>query len=561
MKKCPFCGANIEDSARFCLYCMHSLTEKEQIFPQPKKKLQRWLTVAAIVAILLVLVMMWFLIQSGSENGISSDDSHLNSTPSASQTTPSDTPPVTTPPHTHNFSVSNTSVEYQKEAATCTNPAIFYYSCTCGEMGSNTFSHGEPNAHMVVTDPGYPANCTTPGLTDGAHCSACKAVLLAQTPVPITRHTFDNDQDETCNVCNYVRVINCRHPETVKLSAVPSTCIASGLTEGEKCAFCEEILTAQTMLVPLGHTEVIDPAIEPTCTAEGASEGKHCATCNAILVAQSSVSAKGHTKVIDQAVAATCTAEGKTEGAHCSVCQVVFLYPQTTPALGHSLDPGDIAAPCSRCGIVLHIHSFTEKNTDAKYLKSAASCEQAAQYYYSCICGKKGEPYFRYGSETGHTFVTEPGYPPTCTTTGLTDRVYCSVCGDTFSDAYELAPTGHTFALSDSLPACLVCGEMGTVIVRFTQNPYCQSDVYRIDSCTYTVSTTVYEDLVFNLSITYTNISDTRSPAVYFSLYSYGLGYAMSGGRLMPLDPNESGSCTYSCIVTDLGDTYELRFR
>ena len=38
MKKCPFCGADIEESARFCLYCMQSLTEKEQIPPHPKKK-------------------------------------------------------------------------------------------------------------------------------------------------------------------------------------------------------------------------------------------------------------------------------------------------------------------------------------------------------------------------------------------------------------------------------------------------------------------------------------------------------------------------------------------
>ena len=37
MKKCPFCDADIEDSARFCLYCMRPLTEKEQIFEKACK--------------------------------------------------------------------------------------------------------------------------------------------------------------------------------------------------------------------------------------------------------------------------------------------------------------------------------------------------------------------------------------------------------------------------------------------------------------------------------------------------------------------------------------------
>ena len=48
---------------------------------------------------------------------------------------------------------------------------------------------------------------------------------------------------------------------------------------------------------------------------------------------------------------------------------------------------------CMTCGYVIkeaigHVHSYTEKNTDAKYLKSAATCTAKAVYYYSCSCGE-----------------------------------------------------------------------------------------------------------------------------------------------------------------------------
>ena len=38
-----------------------------------------------------------------------------------------------------------------------------------------------------------------------------------------------------------------------------------------------------------------------------------------------------------------------------------------------------------------HTHKFDQTKSDAKYLASAATCTAKATYYYSCVCGAKGD--------------------------------------------------------------------------------------------------------------------------------------------------------------------------
>ena len=88
------------------------------------------------------------------------------------------------------------------------------------------------------------------------------------------------------------------------------------------------------------HEIVIDAAVGATCSATGLTEGQHCSVCNEVLVKQEVVPMKEHTEVVDEPKEATCTASGLTEGKHCSVCEAVIVKQETIPAKGHSFEDG-----------------------------------------------------------------------------------------------------------------------------------------------------------------------------------------------------------------------------
>ena len=254
--------------------------------------------------------------------------------------------------------------------------------------------------HTEVIDKAVAATCTQTGLTEGKHCSVCNEVLVSQGTSPIIPHTYDDKYDETCNICGFVRDAECAHRELDSIPGYAPTCTTPGLTNGQKCKKCGEIITAQIIINALGHTEVIDAAVAPTCTETGLTEGKHCSVCNVILTAQSTIPAKGHTEVIDSAIAPTCTATGLTEGKHCSVCQMVLVSQTVVPTLPHT---------------------YGEWVTT-----KTANCGQDGEMARYCSCGHKQTEVI-YGAGM-HTEIIDFAVEPTCTTTGLTEGTHCSYC-------------------------------------------------------------------------------------------------------------------------------------
>ena len=54
-------------------------------------------------------------------------------------------------------------------------------------------------------------SCTETGFTGGSRCSVCEKILISPSELPKIPHTYTNDNDETCDVCGFVRDTKCAH--------------------------------------------------------------------------------------------------------------------------------------------------------------------------------------------------------------------------------------------------------------------------------------------------------------------------------------------------------------
>ena len=264
--------------------------------------------------------------------------------------------------------------------ATCTAPK----TCSCGA------TEGEALGHTAVTDAAVAPTCTATGLTEGSHCSVCDTVLVAQTEVAATGHTF---ADATCTA--------------------PKTCSTCGATEGEAN----------------GHTAVTDAAVAPTCTETGLTEGSHCSVCDEVLVAQTVVEATGHSY---EAVVTdpTCTAAGYT--TYTCVCGDTYTE-AGDPAINHTYNNEGVCSGCN--GVATTVNPVVGKG-----------------YIFGMYQGKVGKVYYLKGGMSGYYMATttnpaealfvyleetEGGYYAYCFVDGTKTYINMVVSGTHVNGAYE----------------------------------------------------------------------------------------------------------------------------
>ena len=65
MKLCPFCKSELSDNARFCLYCMKVLNEKDSI--KKKQPLKRWQLIIIAILLLCSFIFVSFFIMNNEE--------------------------------------------------------------------------------------------------------------------------------------------------------------------------------------------------------------------------------------------------------------------------------------------------------------------------------------------------------------------------------------------------------------------------------------------------------------------------------------------------------------
>ena len=369
---------------------------------------------------------------------------------------------------------------------TCTESGVTTFTCTvCGHTYTEAI---EATGHTAVVDAAKAPTCTETGLTEGSHCSVCGEVIVAQTEVAATGHSYNSvvtaptcdkagytthtctacgdyytDSEVaatgehtygnvaytwsddytsctatgTCSVCGEQTTIDAIRIDVV--TPVYSSCTQEGSTEytakfDEAWAADNKRVINTDKTAHIQGSSVTENVIAATCTKDGSYDivyyctAENCgAEINRITV---SVTATGHTAVVDAAVAPTCTETGLTEGSHCSVCDEILVAQETVDASGHSYNSVVTAPTCTAKGYTTH------------------TCTVCGDTYTS--------------DETpaaGHKAVTDAAVDASCTNAGKTEGSHCSVCGEILVAQETIPATGHTAVTDVAVaPTCTATG-------------------------------------------------------------------------------------------------------
>ena len=309
-----------------------------------------------------------------------------------------------TPIHVHAYTQQVQKPEALKTPADCTNNAVYYLSCACGEVSTNdadTFT-------AANTALNHDWGAWTQNSDEKTHTRICKRD---------TSHT----ETENC------------HGGTATCTA-KAVCTVCGGEYGE--------MAAHSFTAEKAKAQYLKSAA--TCT-EKAVYYKSCAACG--------LSSKG---AADEATFFSGNAldhdwgawtQNSDEKTHTRICKRDTSHTETENCHGGTATC-TAKAVCTVCGGEygeMAAHSFTAEKAKAQYLKSAATCTEKAVYYKSCAaCGlsSKGaadEATFFSGNALDHNWgawtSNEDGtHTRTCTVDGCSAGTQTENCIDANKD-------------------------------------------------------------------------------------------------------------------------------
>ena len=261
---------------------------------------------------------------------------------------------------------------------------------------------------------------------------------------------------------------DCTHEYSEVVLAQQPSCTQEGWLEHYTCTLCGKyFVKVGEDMVEVDWEDISSPVlvhkwsdwfVKPaTCTEEG-GEMRYCALCGKTEHRGETIGALGHNLTHHEAVASTCEVAGNSEYWSCDRCGLYF-------------SDGQGSQPIEENSWILPLAEHTEETIPGK----AATCtETGLTDGVKCsVCGTVLVAQQEIPA-TGHTVVTDEGKAPTCTETGLTEGSHCSVCG-TVLVAQEVIPaTGHTVVVDEAVePTCTEtgltegshCSVCGTVLV------------------------------------------------------------------------------------------------
>ena len=304
-------------------------------------------------------------------------------------------------PHTHTYDQEIQKPETLKSAADCTNDAVYFKSCSCGEISTTeTFTAaGTQLGHAWASDWSKDTD------NHWKECSRCHEKK--------DEAAHDYGSDNICDTCGYDKTV----PHTHNLTLVPAkapTCTEKGNTAYYTCDGCDKWFEDAT-----GASEITDKtSVILAATGHSASDWKsdntdHWKECTVVgcgvIIEDSKAAHTAGEWIIDTPATATTSGSKHKE---CTVCGYTMAT-ETIPATGG----GE------------HTHSYgSEWKNDA------------TNHWHECSCGDKAD-------KAAHDFKWVVDKEATATQKG-SKHEECKVCGYKKA-AVEIPATGSTTKPTD----------------------------------------------------------------------------------------------------------------